>query len=289
MNTLHKEITTLNGTEKVAIHGLQIGRLAIKKSAMNAEQPGTISTLLSFRDKEFGDWLPIWAWVIVHPEGTFLIDTGLSSDVNQKGYFKELDFISKYYFEKQMKFDIKREEEIDQQLKKIGIETQSISKIILTHLHIDHTGGMKHFPNIPILVNETEWKTKDGAFPKLFPPNCNIQTVKLDSKYALFEQCHYLTKSKDLVMIPTPGHTRGHVSIGLISKEKTLYLFAGDVAYNYDRLLNQSFSATINNKTQNTASCKKILELAKTKSILFLPTHDEENIQRIKNNDKIKG
>ncbi len=77
--------------------------------------------------------MSVWVWLIEHPEGTFLIDTGLSSDVNRKGYFRELDFVSRYYFEKQMKFGISREEEIDKQLKQLGVEVKSIDKLILTH------------------------------------------------------------------------------------------------------------------------------------------------------------
>lgn len=281
MDTISKEIVALNGNDKITIHGLKVGSLTIKKSALSSRKPGTISTLWSFKDKAFGEWLPVWTWVIVHPEGTFLVDTGLSSDVNQEGYFKQLDAISKYYFEKQMKFQISRAEEIDNLLDKIGIDKESINKIVLTHLHIDHVGGMKHFPDIPILVNEKEWKTKDGAFPQLFPPKPNIQVVKLEQRFESFEACHYLTKQKDLVMIPTPGHTRGHVSIALLADQNQLYLFGGDVAYTKQRLQNQTFSATINNQKENTESCKKILSLAENWNVVFLPTHDKDNRQRL--------
>lgn len=284
---ISKEVVALNGIDKIKIHGLKIGRLAIKTSVLNSKKPGLISTLWSFTDKEFSDWLPIWAWIIEHPEGIFLIDTGLSSDVNQKGYFKELDIISRYYFEKQMKFQIKRKEEIDEQLKKIGIKASSISKIILTHLHLDHTGGLKYFPNTPVLVNKKEWKTKDGAFPQLFPPNMNIQTVNLVHQHELFGACHFLTQSKDLIMIHTPGHTRGHVSIALIANDKKLYLFGGDVAYTKMRLINKSFSATIKNHKANIESCEKILEFTKKLNLIFLPSHDKNNGERLKNDSPI--
>ena len=84
MDIISKEIVAANGIDTIKIYGLKTGKLAIKKSALNSKSPGTLSTLLSFKDKEFGEWLPIWTWLIIHPEGSFLIDTGLSSDVNQK-------------------------------------------------------------------------------------------------------------------------------------------------------------------------------------------------------------
>jgi len=286
MDVLSKELFSLNGVDKIQIHGLKTGKLAVKKSVMRAKRPGLMSTVLSFKDKEFGDWLPVWNWIIVHPEGTFLIDTGLSSDVNQADYFKGIDFVSRYYLRKQMKFDIKREEELDYLFKKVDIEINQIDKVILTHLHIDHTGGLKYLPKVPILVNEKEWKTKDGAFPELFPPNINIQTLRMDCNDETFEKCQYITESKDLVMIPTPGHTSGHVSIALIGSNNEIYLFAGDVAYTKKRLFDKAFSATIKNLKENIESCEKIISLSKKFNLVFLPTHDHDNIERLMNTNK---
>lgn len=287
MKVISKEILSVNGIDKLKVYGLQIGKLAIKKSALNSRKPGVVSTLRSFRDKEFCAWLPVWTWLIVHPEGTFLVDTGLSSDINQNGYFDQLDLVSRYYCKKQMKFNISREEEIDNQLQRIGIETESISKIIITHLHIDHVGGFKYFPNTPILVNEKEWETKDSAFPELFPSNLNMQALKLESKYESFENCHYLTKNQDLIMIHTPGHTRGHTSIALLSDDNRVYLFGGDVAYSSDRLLNKIFSSTIKDEKENRESCSKIIELAKKVKLIFLPAHDIDAGARLEYSEEL--
>lgn len=88
-------------------------------------------------------------------------------------------------------------------------------------------------------------------------------------------------------MIPTPGHTRGHVSIALITDMNRLYLFGGDVAYTNKRLLSQTFSATIKNQKENKESCRKILELSKKMEVVFLPTHDIHSFQRLIHDVKI--
>jgi len=279
MGIITKAFETKKGLIK--IHGIKTGKLAIKKSALSSKKPGLVSTVWSFRDRKFGEWLPIWSWLIEHPEGLFLIDTGLSAEVNQPNYFKKLDFISKYYFEKQMLFEIKEEEEIHNQLNKIGIPIQSIDKIILTHLHIDHTGGLKHFKDIPIIVNQREWETMDGSFPKLFPQNLNLKKVILGSSFEKFECAHYLTKRKDLIMVETQGHTRGHCSIILKINEHQIIFIAGDVAYNEKKLKDKVFSATVKNYKKNITSCNQIINLAMKVNTIFLPSHDFENGERL--------
>ena len=287
MHTVSKTFDTEKGILK--IHGIQTGKLAIKESAYISKNPGTLSTLLSFRDKKFSKWMPIWCWLIEHPKGLYLIDTGLSTDVNLKNYFSGLSFISRYYFEKQMIFEIESKQELNNQLKNLGFETNAIDKIFLTHLHLDHTGGLKHFPEIPVIVNDREWRTQDGSFSALFPDNINFEKVHLDSNFQGFERSYYLTEEKDLIMVETQGHTRGHTSIFLELEKDKFICFSGDVTYTEDRLKKQLFSATITNRKRNIESCKRIKSLAKRKSIIFLPSHDHENVERLMNEIELNG
>lgn len=271
------QIITKNLTTKglpLKIHAIPVGRLAIKQAAMETDSPGTWRTLQSFWTKEFADWLPIWAWVIEHPEGIFLIDTGETTDVNDINHFKPIGFLMNYYFTKQMKFDIKKTDEIDQQLLKIGLQTSSIDKILLTHLHIDHIDGLKHFSNTPVVVNDLEWTTKDGSFPVLYPNILNQATkIALTEKFEEFEAAHYITKTKDLIMVQTPGHTSGHCSF-ILKTDQGMVFFAGDVVYTQGQLFGKVFSATVASYKKSLNTCHKIKAFARKHKIVFLPTHD---------------
>ena len=60
-------------------------------------------------------------------------------------------------------------------------------------------------------------------------------------------------------------------------------IFLGwDIAYNENRLLQKRFSATIKSHKKNMASCQQVIELAKRKSIILLPSHDPDNENRLK-------
>jgi len=213
-------------------------------------------------------------------EGVFLIDTGLSSEVNQKNYFRKVDFVSRYYFEKQMKFDITQADEIDQQLTKVQLNSKAISKVILTHLHIDHVGGLPHFTNIPVLVNEREWQSKDGAFPVLFPSTFNPEIIRLSERFQTFDKAYYITKAQDVLMVETAGHTTGHTSV-LLKTNKGMLFFAGDLAYTQERFQQQKFSATTKSLQQSLLTCEKVKEMAKKEKVIFLPSHDTQNGERL--------
>ena len=67
------------------IHAIQTGRVRIKRRqvAPVAAEPGGGSTR---RDRQWSDWLPIFAWAIEHPDGLIVVDTGETARVNDPGY-----------------------------------------------------------------------------------------------------------------------------------------------------------------------------------------------------------
>ncbi len=64
-----------------------------------------------------------------------------------------------------LKRKIAKEDELNNQLAKINIKPEHVSKIILTHLHADQTDGLKFFPTTEIIVNELEHKHPYANLP----------------------------------------------------------------------------------------------------------------------------
>ena len=78
------------GRDKVStmikVHAIQTGKVKIKKfEAFGATNRITRMWQLLHTDN-WTDWLPIYCWLVEHPEGPFLIDAGEIAKVHEYGY-----------------------------------------------------------------------------------------------------------------------------------------------------------------------------------------------------------
>ncbi len=123
------------------IHAIQTGSVRIKTAQVEGQGHGLSRRLAIFADRDWTDWLPTYAWVIDHPEGIIVVDTG------QGAHLLESDKSLHPYIRWEVAFRIEREQEIGPQLRALGIGPRDVKRVVLTHLHMDHDGGLAHFPN----------------------------------------------------------------------------------------------------------------------------------------------
>jgi N-acyl homoserine lactone hydrolase len=249
---------------RVKIHAISTGAVSVKTKFRDSSKKGLLAKLDFIFDKTFTEWLPIWVWVIEHPEGIFIIDTGENVNINNPHYFKSSGIFTNWLNKTMFKFYFNREQEIDKQLLKFNINSYDVKRVILTHLHIDHVDGLKHFKNSKIIVNKLEWENSFGDLPKLYPYWFKPELVELNQKYQNFDQALYLTKAKDLIALHTPGHTKGHMSV-LLKTDDCQILFAGDLCYNQNQLIKDRFAGVNINHVDAEDTYKRIKSLAKKK------------------------
>jgi glyoxylase-like metal-dependent hydrolase (beta-lactamase superfamily II) len=285
MNIVTKQLSINNNPIKV--HGISTGLVSVKTKFREANKKGLLAALSFMLDRKFTEWMPIWTWVIEHPEGIFVIDTGENSRVSDKGYFKPSGLFANWLNTTQFKFDVENEDELDSQLLKIGIPISRIKKVILTHLHLDHIDGLKFFPDIPILVNKLEWEKPYGDLPKLYPNWFEPELISLQEPFENFKNTWSLTKTEDLIMVETPGHTHGHASI-LLKADQGFFLFAGDVVYHQSQILENKFAGANVDFRKAEETYSSILEFANNNKLVFLPSHDIDAGKRLQTLDELK-
>jgi N-acyl homoserine lactone hydrolase len=276
---LSKSIDFNDGPGK--LHLFSTGTVSVKRKFKTAQGGEVLSKLNFFMDKTFETDLPIWVWLIEHPEGLFLIDTGENSSVNDPDYFDKENFFLRWMNHTQFKFDVAPDVEVGPQLKRLGYSAEQISKVILTHMHIDHFDGLRYFEGNEILVHDYEWNHQQFALKSLYPAWFKPTLFKTaDVKLPGLSTGKSLTKAGDIMLVPTPGHTAGHCAVLL--KTKTIsYLLAGDTSYDEAQLYNNAIPGAHHNFKQALQSFTNIKTYASANKTIYLPSHDPGNIERI--------
>ncbi|MDP4265432.1 MAG: N-acyl homoserine lactonase family protein [Bacteroidota bacterium] len=284
-NAIQTSVFSVNSRE-VKVHAVQTGLISVKENFLNRKGQGFMSKLNIVMGSSYADFMPIWVWVIEHPEGIIVVDTGDIEASRHKEFYKN-ESVGKRLTLSAManKRDISRHDELDAQLMRLGIRPDQVSKVVLTHLHGDHTDGLKFFPGNEIIVNEAEYRKPYGNLATTYPQWFNPTLVSfLKDRVDFFDRAYPLTKSEDVLLVPTPGHTYHHASV-LLKTDKGHILFAGDTSYKHQQLLDNRFAGANIDIAQTQRTYHTILRYAEKYPLIYLPSHDENSGNRLVNRE----
>jgi glyoxylase-like metal-dependent hydrolase (beta-lactamase superfamily II) len=153
---------------------------------------------------------PVHAWVIRHPDGIVLFDTGIG--------LGHPDIDEWYHPESTTVADA---------LAAVEVDVADVAAIVLSHLHFDHCGQVQSF-DAPVYVQADEVSV--SAEPGYTVPEW------ADIAPARLRQVHGDDEILDgLRLLSTPGHTPGHQSIVLDAAGEQVVL-AAQCAYRADEL-----------------------------------------------------
>jgi len=272
--------------KKIKVHAVQTGLISVKENFLNQKGPGFLSKVNIVLGTAYAAFMPIWVWVIEHPEDVIVIDTGDISESRYSDFYKGETPGAKLTLKLMSnKRNISKQDELNTQLGRLGILPERVSKVVLTHLHGDHTDGLKFFPGNEIIVNEAEYRKPYGSLPTTYPKWFAPSMVNfLKDRVDFFDVAYPLTKSEDVLLVPTPGHTHHHPSV-LLKTDEGHILFAGDVSYKHQQLLDNRFSGANVDDVQTQETYRKILSYAKKYPLVYLPSHDENSATRLVNRE----
>jgi glyoxylase-like metal-dependent hydrolase (beta-lactamase superfamily II) len=169
--------------------------------------------------------LPIPSFLIEHPKGRALYDTGMHPELrtNAKGRLSER-------LNKLFEFSgFGPGDDIKSKLEAIDQDPAKIDVIIVSHLHFDHVGGNELVPNATVVVQRREWEA--GMGPE---SEARFGFYKADydkgHKVVPVDGEHDVFGDGSVVCIPTWGHTPGHQSLK-VRTERGDVVLTGDACY----------------------------------------------------------
>lgn len=240
-----------------------------------------------FRDAEWVEPLPILSFLIEHPEGRFLVDTGDTWRNSVPGYLPRWH----PFFTKQVQIKVAPLEEIGSRLQAMEIDpARDIAAVILTHFHHDHTGGLDHFPHTPVIASRESYEDSRGfkgmmmgCLPQRWPLWLAPRLVDLDGPaVGPFASSHPITRDGRIFLVPTPGHAKGHVSV-VVRDEKVTYFLCGDATYTEDNLRREKADGVTYDPALSVATLQAMKKFADGEPTIFLPAHDPDGPARLAN------
>lgn len=269
-------------SNKIRIHVLHTGLVKVDRSLpYHGLYRNPLAFTGLFRSEVNQVILPVSSYLIEHPKGLILIDTGWSKTIRQSNW-QELGpqmQINKGYLPGGWA--------IDERLATLGYQSSDLDYVLMSHLHCDHASGMKLIKDAKrILVSRDEWQVANKPSLVYLPhewSGVNVETYNFEqSKIGPFNKSLDLFGDGSVVQIYTPGHSVGLTSTLIRGNDGKYVLLAADTGYSqmsWDKMLTPGICV---NRNQAITSLGWTREMAHNPDcIKAIANHDPEVEQQV--------
>ncbi len=203
---------------------------------------------------------PVPAYVVETADERILIDTGLNpaAIADPAAYYERPEVFAV--------FELEQQQSVAEQ-----VELETLTKVVLTHLHWDHVGGLKLIPpSVPLVVQRREWEAghDDAAIARnLFLPR---DYSAEDRELILLDGDTDLLGDGSIELLLTPGHTPGHQSVRIGD-----VVIGADVVHFSSGLDDRRFPVFADDHEQQARSAERLRGMREA-GLQIIPGHDSE-------------
>jgi N-acyl homoserine lactone hydrolase len=152
-------------------------------------------------DPRAGEKVVVSAYLIDHPDGRVLLDTGIAEGHEET---------------ERLYHPARRS--LDAGLASAGSSVEDVRVVVNCHFHIDHCGNNPRFAGTPIFAQQTELDSTHGSEDYPIPELYDFEGVK----YELHDG--EADVADGIRIVPTPGHTPGHQSLVVETRQGRVVL-----------------------------------------------------------------
>lgn len=167
-------------------------------------------------------------------------------------------------------------------LKQINVNPDDVKHVGVSHFHADHTGQLGLFKNATLLIGKNDW---DGI--NATPPVGGANVKGFAEWIAEKRKIEPLTGDKDVygdgtvMLLRTPGHTPGHMSLLVRLKQMGPVLLSGDAAHFHENYQNEGVPFANHDRAQTIASIQRMKQIEKNIKATVILQHEPRDIGKL--------
>lgn len=268
-------------TDDIKIHILHTGKVIVDKM-LPFHHPGDSPlgfTGLTHFGKNHRISIPVSTYLIEHPKGLVLIDTGWNSLNRSK--LRQIKNLSFQYPINQAQLPVSQA--VNEQLAELGIRSSDLDYVLMSHLHCDHADGLKLVKDAKhILVSEEEWDAANRNHLYYLPHEWKgvpIGTFHLQgSNDGPYHRSFDLFGDGSIKMIWVPGHSAGLCATKVqIPGQSQYVMLAADAGYAAKSWEENLTPSLVINRVEAQESLDYIAQSAKDPNcVACLANHDPD-------------
>ena len=155
----------------------------------------------------------------------------------------------------------------------LGYKPEQVTKILLTHRHVDHSGELRSFPNAKVYVNQEELDAAElQGLDNLVP------VAFTDGPFFNFPESQ--TISDGIHFIKAKGHTKGN-SIVIVENGGLFYLIHGDITYVDEALYENKLSVVFDDLPAARETLDRVRDFISNHPTVYCSTHSPQGYENL--------
>jgi glyoxylase-like metal-dependent hydrolase (beta-lactamase superfamily II) len=207
---------------------------------------------------------PVWSALVRTPEGLIVFDTGLHPVHVERPE-------ATYGPSTSMTITMARDDAIVGRLAALGVRPDDVTVVVNSHLHFDHAGNNRAFPQATFIVQADQLAYAKGRpnFPAIYWDDPALRYLPTSGRARI---------AAGVEVVPTPGHTPGHQSLVVDLAESGRVVLCGDAAFTRENL--ERGDATAQDPAAASDSLRLIRSLVGDDLGRAFPSHDAASFGR---------
>jgi N-acyl homoserine lactone hydrolase len=277
MKTIHKvwlyalSITALSAVRAESLPPLKaldkpgaLRMYALDCGNFEARDMGMFSDTGEF-DKQPGK-LVATCFLLTHPKGTLLWDTGLPDSLaNVPAGVTDPFGIT-----------LKVQKTLAAQLAELNVKPSEVDYVAFSHLHGDHTGNANLFTSSTWILGKPElaWALGKPTPPGVAPPSLSGHKK---AKLQFIDYDHDVFGDGSVRILRTPGHTPGHQVLFVSLAKAGKFVLSGDLFHTKVSAAKALIPLVNNNRADTLASIDRVSKILKLNNARLIVQHAPED------------